>query len=115
MTDPGACVATLKDALQCAEELQDQKAFHNLSMRIEAVAGRLAAALMAAARAGTHEQFKRVQAEAELVKPQLQQSLEVCPASVHACYHVLDFSVHCSQTYLFEVSMKLCKWFSIPI
>ena len=115
MTDPGACVATLKDALQCAEELHDKKAVHALSMRIEAVAGRLAAALMAAARAGTHEQFGRVRAEAELLKPQLQKSLKVCTAPFHEYYRVLDFSVHCSQPYLFEVSLQFCKWFSIPI
>jgi hypothetical protein len=77
MKNQGASIAVLQSALHSAKELDDQLAIQALSVRIDSVAGRLAAAVMSAARNGTHLQYTRVLTEAELVKPQLQQCLAV--------------------------------------
>lgn len=81
MENQAASTAVLQAALESAKELGDQHAIDALSVRVDAVAGRLAAAVMATARNGTHAQYARMRAEAELVKPGLQQCLMVCPAA----------------------------------
>lgn len=77
MKNQTASAALLQSAVQSAQELGDERAVHALSSRMDAVAGRLAAAVMSAARTGSHTQYLRVRAEAEAVKPLLQQCLVV--------------------------------------
>jgi hypothetical protein len=85
MKNQGASAAELQSALHLAKELEDQNAILALSVRIDAVAGRLAAAVMSAARNGTHLQYARVLAEAEAVKLQQQKCFAVSSACPHAC------------------------------
>lgn len=90
MNNQAASTALLQSALQSAQELEDQLSIHALSVRMDAVAGRLVAAVMVAARNSTHVQYIRVREEAELVKPRLQQCLTVCPA----LYRSMEVSMH---------------------
>lgn len=77
MKNQAASTVLLQAAVQSAQELGDVCAMHALSSRMDVAAGRLAAAVMTAARTGSHAQFLRARAEAEVINPRLQQCLAV--------------------------------------